>query len=215
MAFTSITWIRVSGELTYAATVTGAGTIDPSFLDPGPDKGCLYVVNEFYKSEAPNGTISAFAIDPVTGHVRYLNQPSTHGTAPCYASIEPQGRYCRVERPDRQPLRFADPKGRQPGRGNRHRAILPVPGPIPSVRKARMPSIVLPSPDGGFILAVDLGTDRLMAFRLDRNGARSARPIRPGRHCRPAPAHAIGLSPPPALRLRHQRTPFHGHRLPL
>jgi 6-phosphogluconolactonase len=28
--------------------------------------------------------------------------------------------------------------------------------------------MVLPSPDGGFILAVDLGTDRLMVFRLDR-----------------------------------------------
>ena len=28
--------------------------------------------------------------------------------------------------------------------------------------------MVVPSPDGGFILAVDLGTDRLMAFRLDR-----------------------------------------------
>jgi 6-phosphogluconolactonase len=28
--------------------------------------------------------------------------------------------------------------------------------------------MVLPSPDGDFILAVDLGADRLMAFRLDR-----------------------------------------------
>jgi 6-phosphogluconolactonase len=27
--------------------------------------------------------------------------------------------------------------------------------------------MIIPSPDGGFILAVDLGTDRLMAFRLD------------------------------------------------
>ena len=85
-----------SGELTYAATVTGPGTDNPSFVTLGPDKRCLYAVNEFYKSESPNGTISAFAIDPVTGQLNYLNQQSTHGTAPCYASIEPQGRYCLV-----------------------------------------------------------------------------------------------------------------------
>ena len=80
-----------SGELTYAATVAGAGTVNPSFLTLGPDKSCLYAVNELYRSEGPNGTVSAFAIDPVTGHLSYLNQQSTHGMAPCYASIEPAG----------------------------------------------------------------------------------------------------------------------------
>ena len=37
-----------SGELTYAATVTGPGTVNPSFLTVSPDKSCLYAVNEFY-----------------------------------------------------------------------------------------------------------------------------------------------------------------------
>jgi 6-phosphogluconolactonase len=78
--------------LTYAATVAGPGTVNPSFLTLGPDKRVLYAVNELYVSEAPHATISAFAIDPVTGHLRFLNRQSTHGTAPCYASIEPEGR---------------------------------------------------------------------------------------------------------------------------
>ena len=83
-----------SGELTYAATVAGAGTVNPSFLTLGPDKGCLYAVNEYLREAAgsPHGTMSAFAVDPATGHLRYLNQQSTHGTAPCYASVEPAGR---------------------------------------------------------------------------------------------------------------------------
>ena len=85
-----------SGELTYAATVTGPGTVNPSFLTLGPDKSCLYAVNEITGGKGPHGTVSAFAIDPVTGHLRYLNQQSTHGLAPCYASIEPAGRYCLV-----------------------------------------------------------------------------------------------------------------------
>ena len=69
--------------MTYAATVAGAGTANPSFVTLGPDKRCLYAVNELYESEAPNGTMSAFAIDPATGCLSYLNEQSTHGTAPC------------------------------------------------------------------------------------------------------------------------------------
>ncbi len=85
-----------SGELTYAATVTGAGTVNPSFLALGPDERCLYTVNELYGDESTHGSVSAFAIDPVTKHLTYLNQQSTHGLAPCYTSIEPEGRYCLV-----------------------------------------------------------------------------------------------------------------------
>ena len=41
-------------------------------------------------------------------------------------------------------------------------------GPNPERQEGPHAHMVMPSPDGGFILAVDLGTDRLMAFRLDR-----------------------------------------------
>ena len=89
-------------------------------------------------------------------------------------------------------------------------------GPNPERQEGPHAHMVMPSPDGGFILAVDLGTDRLMAFRLDRERG-TLSPADPpwtqiaARH-RPAPS---GVSPAPALRLRHQRTPIHDHRLPL
>ena len=53
--FTSTSWIRRSGALTYAATVTGAGTVNPSFLTLGPDKRCLYAVNEITGAKAHTG----------------------------------------------------------------------------------------------------------------------------------------------------------------
>jgi 6-phosphogluconolactonase (cycloisomerase 2 family) len=56
-----------TGELTYAATVAGAGTVNPSHLTLGPDRSCLYAVNEITGGKGPYGTVSAFAIDPVTG----------------------------------------------------------------------------------------------------------------------------------------------------
>jgi 6-phosphogluconolactonase len=157
-----------SGELTYAATVTGAGTANPSFLTLGPAKRCLYTVNEFYKSEGQNGTLSAFAIEPVTGYLSYLNQQSTHGTAPCYASIEPQGRYCLVANYETGnlcvlPIRKDGSLGEATDTVQFFGS-----GPVPERQEGPHAHMVLPSPDGDFILAVDLGTDRLRAFRLDR-----------------------------------------------
>ena len=63
-----------SGELSYAATVAGAGTVNPSYLTLAPDKSCLYAVNEITGGKGPHGTVSAFNIDPLTRHLTYLNQ---------------------------------------------------------------------------------------------------------------------------------------------
>ena len=156
-----------SGQLTYSATVAGPGTLNPSFVTLSPDKRCLYAVNEITGGKDPHGTISAFAVDPATGYLTYLNQQSTHGLAPCYASVEPAGRYCLVANYETGSL-----------------CVLPIQsdgslgeatdvvqfsgyGPHPERQEGPHAHMVLPSPDGDFILAVDLGADRLMAFRLD------------------------------------------------
>ena len=156
-----------SGELTYAATVSGPGTINPSFLTLAPDGSCLYAVNEITGGKGPHGTVNAFAIDPATRKLSYLNQQSTHGLAPCYASVEPEGRYCLVANyetgsvcvlPIREEGRLGDATDTVQFSGS---------GPNPERQEGPHAHMVLPSPDRSFILAVDLGTDRLMAFRLD------------------------------------------------
>jgi len=161
-----------SGALTYTATVIGDGTVNPSFLTLAPDKSCLYAVNEITGGKGPHGTVSAFAIDPVTRHLSYLNQQSTHGLAPCYASIEPEGRYCLVANyetgsvcvlPVREDGRLGEATDTVQFSGS---------GPNPQRQEGPHAHMILPSPDHGFILAVDLGTDRLMAFRLDMERGR-------------------------------------------
>jgi 6-phosphogluconolactonase len=187
-----------SGQLTYVATVTGLGTVNPSYLTLGPDKSCLYAVNEIYESEGPNGTVSAFAIDPVTGHLSYLNQQSTHGTAPCYTVIEPQGRYCLVANYETGNLCVL-PIQKDGSLGEATDTVqFSGSGPIPERQEGPHAHMVLPSPDGRFILAVDLGADRLMAFRLDRErGALS-------------PAAPPWTQLPPGAGPRHLA--FHPHR---
>jgi len=154
-----------SGELTYAATVTGAGTVNPSFLTLAPDRSCLYAVNEITGGKGPHGTVSAFAIDPVTGHLSYLNQQSTRGLAPCYASIEPEGRYCLVANYETGNVCVLPILG--DGRLGEATDLVQFSGsgPHPERQEGPHAHMILPSPRGTFIVAVDLGTDRLVAFR--------------------------------------------------
>ncbi len=187
-----------SGELTYAATVTGPGTINPSFVTVGPDKRTLYAVNEITGGKGPHGTVSAFAIDPVTQELRYLNQQSTHGLAPCYASVEPpRALLPGGELRDRQHLRIAGPARREPGRGYRCRAVCRFRA--QSERQAGPHAhMVVPGPSANSVLAIDLGTDRLMLFHLDRERGTLS------------PADAPWTQLPPGAGPRHLA--FHPHR---
>jgi 6-phosphogluconolactonase len=156
----------LSGELAYAAAVTGAGTVNPSYLALAPDRRCLYAVNEITGGKGPYGTVSAFAVDPLTGHLRFLNQQSTRGLAPCYASIEPEGRYCLVANYETGSVCVLPVQ--EDGRLGAATDLVQFSGSGPHPERQESPHahMIVPSPGGHLIVAVDLGTDRLLAFRL-------------------------------------------------
>lgn len=187
-----------TGELIYGATVAGVGTLNPSFLTHGPDNKRLYAVNEITAGKGPHGTVSAFAIDPATKHLSYLNQQSTNGLAPCYVSVESEGRYCLVANYETGSV-----------------CVLPVQedgslgeatdtvqffgsGPNADRQESSHAHMVMPSPDRRFILAIDLGADRLMGFRLDMGRGTLT------------PADPPGTTLPPGTGPRHLA--FHPYR---
>ena len=156
-----------SGALTYEATVAGAGTVNPSFLIPTPDRGCLYAVNEITGGKGPHGTVSAFAIDPETKGLTFLNQQSTHGLAPCYVSVDPSGRYALVANYETGsvcvlPLALNGQLEEATDVVQFHGS-----GPNPDRQEGPHAHMIFPGPDGRFIFAVDLGSDRIMVYRLD------------------------------------------------
>ena len=155
-----------SGELTYAATIAGPGTVNPSFLTLAPDKGYLYAVNEITGGKGPHGTVSAFVIDPSTKGLSYLNQQSTHGLAPCYVSIEPEGRYALVANYETGSVCVLPIQA--DGRLGEATDVVQFSGigPNPERQEGPHAHMIVPSPDSRFLLAVDLGSDRLMVYRL-------------------------------------------------
>ena len=144
------------------------GVVNPSYLTFGPTQRFLYAVNELKTFEdKPSGTVSAFAVDPRTGALTFLNRQLTHGTDPCHVVLDPAGTHVFVAnfmsgsvcvlpvRPDGS-LGPASDFIQHIGSG------------IDPTRQAgpHAHSVTLDAA-GRFAFVPDLGLDRLMAYRFD------------------------------------------------
>jgi 6-phosphogluconolactonase len=86
---------QTSGALEPVTTVTGI--INPSYLAFDSTRRFLYAVNELKTYEnKPTGTVSAFAVDPKRGTLKFLNKRMTHGTDPCHVVVDQRRQYVFV-----------------------------------------------------------------------------------------------------------------------
>ena len=84
-----------TGTLEFDSKTTGV--VNPSYLAIDPTQRFLYAVNELKTYEdKPTGTVSAFAVDPKSGKLGFLNRQLTHGTDPCHVMVDREGRYIFV-----------------------------------------------------------------------------------------------------------------------
>ncbi len=154
-----------SGTLTPTETVMGAA--NPSFLAIDPTNRFVFSANE-----SEPGIVSAFHRDLNTGGLHELNQETSHGSTPCYISIDKPGRYAMVAnygdgtlavypigedghlQPSSDVITFTG-SGHDPNRQNGPHAHM-----------------VAPAPDGHHVLATDLGLDTITVYDLDTDTGR-------------------------------------------
>lgn len=68
----------------------------PSFVAIHPNQKFLYAVNESAKLEGSSGgAVAAYAIGP-DGQLKFLNQKSSGGAAPCHLIVDPAGKHVLV-----------------------------------------------------------------------------------------------------------------------
>ena len=80
----------VSGRLTPRGVTPDV--VNPSYLALDPRGRFLFAANEVSEIDGqPGGAVSAFAIDPASGNLTFLNRQLTHGTAPCYLCVDQTG----------------------------------------------------------------------------------------------------------------------------
>ena len=84
-----------SGSLEFVGKTTGIA--NPSYLAFDSTQRFLYAVNELKEYEGrPTGTVSAFAVDPTTAALRFLNRQLTHGTDPCHVVVDQRRKHVFV-----------------------------------------------------------------------------------------------------------------------
>ncbi|MBD0844146.1 lactonase family protein [Streptomyces sp. TRM68416] len=145
----------VTGRVTGEGVITGVG--DPSYLAVHPDGRTLYAVDE-----RAEGAVTAVRLADRT----VLGSRSTGGGAPCHLSVHPGGRWLLSANYGSGSVAVhpVEDSGALGERTDLVRHTSPAPGPGQQGPHAHQ---FATSPDGGHVLAVDLGTDTVYTYRLD------------------------------------------------
>ncbi len=134
----------------------------PSFLAIHPNRQYLYAV-----SGGNGGTVSAFKIDASTGRLTLLNSVPSKGAGPCYVRVDRTGRNALVANYGGGSVAVipiaADGKLQEASSFVQHS------GTVADPKRQGGPHAhsINPSPDNRFVVAADLGLDKLLVYRFD------------------------------------------------
>ncbi len=155
-------------------TITGAfkpkanskGVENPSFLSIAPDNRFIYSVNE----NGDKSYVSSFNYNPQTGKVDFINKRDSEGADPCYIINDDSnvivanysgGTIAVFDKKDKGSLTNAKQVIKHSGS---------------SINKSRQESphvhMVYFSPDKKYVLATDLGTDKIYTYQYNPDGGK-------------------------------------------
>ncbi|MEU9953286.1 lactonase family protein [Streptomyces sp. NPDC047939] len=149
-----------TGGITSRTVVTGVE--NPSYLAAHPTGRTLYAVDE-----QQNGGVTAVALAD-DGTFQVLGTRPTGGAGPCHLSVHPGGRWLFSANYTSGSV-AVHPLAADGSVGERTDLVAhsaPAPGPGQDGPHAHQ---IITAPDGGHILAVDLGNDTVYTYRLDED----------------------------------------------
>jgi 6-phosphogluconolactonase len=167
-----------------------AETPSPSFLTSSANGRVVFAVNELQSFRgAASGSVTSFAVDPVTEKLTEISIQPTRGAGPCHLALDQTGRYLAVANYGGGDFALfpVGADGRlQPAtsvvRGDESQAG-------PSTAAGRLGHMVGFDAHNRFMLAADKGLDQVLVYRFDASKGILA-PNRP-----PSAALPIGSGP--------------------
>jgi 6-phosphogluconolactonase len=170
-----------TGEL--AGRQLAAEAHNPSWIAIHPAKKYLYAVNEI-SNGSRGGTVTAFAIVEKNGRLRELNQVSSMGAGPAYMTLDRTGRFAFVANygdgsvavfpilADGSLGAAVDVKRDAGSVGATHAANGPPGSFALSGHDGPHAHMIAPDFENRFVLATDLGQDRIYCYRFDAASGR-------------------------------------------
>lgn len=142
--------------------------VNPSYLVLGAGGRNVYAVREVSDTAGgKHGAIEAFARDQVTGRLTLLNQQPSHGADPCHLSVDGSGRFLFAANYTSGSIACfpLGPRGelRPASQVHQHHGI----GLNPGRQAGPHAHAILPDPTNHYVLAVDLGLDRVLVYQFD------------------------------------------------
>lgn len=145
-----------------------AGVENPSFLALDPTQRWLYAVNETDTfGGADSGAVSAFAIEPGSGALRFLNQQATGGGWPCHIAVDRTGKHVLVANYKSGSVSLFPTAN--DGRLEPHSDLEQHTGRSVHPNRQQQPhahSVTLDATNR-FVFVADLGIDKLMGYQLN------------------------------------------------
>ncbi len=148
-----------------------AGEItSPSFLAIHPKGNALYAVNEVSDFEGKRtGAVTSYKLDPKTGQLQLLNQKPSEGAGPCHISLAGAGDHVLIANYGAGSIAAyptqADGSLGAPTAAVQHRGM--------SVNRQRQEAphahSINVDPTGKYVVAADLGLDKVLIYRYDRS----------------------------------------------
>lgn len=162
---------ETTGELTYKNKVTGID--NPSYLTVSPDKKYVYAISE----SGENSSVSAFNYDVASGRLTFINKQSSGGRGPCYVEVDQTGKFVFTANYGSGSLAavpvLADGSLGADLQQIDHEGASMV---KPSQKSPRMHSVVM-APDNKYLIASNLGTDKLGIYQFD--ASKKSQPLTP------------------------------------
>ncbi len=150
-----------TGKLTTPVFLQGA--VAPAYFIISPDGRRLYACNS-----APGSSLSAYAIDSATAKLTFLNQKPSDGGDPSYISLDATGRHVLVANFEGGSIIVYAllPDG---SIGERTAFVQDTGASVNPVRQSHAHAhSIRVDPSNRFVLAADLGLDKLFVYRFDQ-----------------------------------------------
>jgi 6-phosphogluconolactonase len=156
-----------------------AKTRNPSWICIHPSRKYLYTINEITDFNGTNGSVSAFSIDHRTGGLTLLNSVSSEGAGPAHMSLDASGKFVFVANylggsiavlpilADGILGTAVDTHRDIDFIGSKHATDDPAGSFAISGHDSPHAHMIAPDPSNKFVLATDLGQDRIYVYRFD------------------------------------------------
>jgi 6-phosphogluconolactonase len=146
---------------------------NPTFLTVHPNQQFLYVAyREGADASDKNGTIAAYRIDQSSGELSPLNSLSSMGESPCHVSVDPTGRVLFVS--NYRGGNLAAFKINSDGSLAAGPDVVQHEGKSVHLQRQDAPYMhsMIPSTDGEYVYASDLGIDKIMIYKVDADSGK-------------------------------------------